>query len=231
MEKSWFYNARTVYWTALNPGTRFGIIYNMKANNSGIEGGKAGFIARVNVKCGDMLTPAIFEEIKNGVFRSEEYKEKIMPFLIEELGLTPEEFYSTEKYKPSKAIKQKAIPAAPVEPATITKPAPTEVYVQGKTPAPAPAPAPKQKTVSSKASAVVMTEKPKLCIDNHMEEGLIVVLKEEDGVLVLHIYSSDGENMKKSGSEWVYPVDVIANGFDTRVRRKELYKAVKVCKK
>ena len=93
MEKSWFYNARTVYWTALNPGNRFGIIYNMKANNIGIEGGKAGFIARVNVKCGDMLTPAIFEEIKNGVFRSEEYKEKIMPFLIEELGLTPEEFY------------------------------------------------------------------------------------------------------------------------------------------
>jgi hypothetical protein len=223
MEKGWFYNARTVYWTALNPGNRFGIIYNMKSNNIGIEGGKAGFIARVNAKCGDMLTPAIFEEIKNGVFRSEEYKEKIMPFLIEELGLTPEEFYSTEKYRPGKAAKAKAVAEVKVQNVPITKPAPTEVFIQGKTEAPVPKPKP--------APVTGQSDKPKLCIDNHMEEGLIVVLKEEDGVLVLHIYSSDGENMKKSGSEWVYPVDIIANGYDTRVRRKELYKAVKVVKK
>lgn len=194
----WLYKSRTAYWEIENPGKRYKALRIIK-NKAGEHAGKYTMEA-VASRVEDMNIQAM-RNVESGAQLSQDYLDKCIPLLVADLGLTMEQFNTTEKIrapKPEPEPEPEKKDSAPT-----LKP---EVAVRRER---------KPRTVKSadmKDATTVTTSKKEndgiSAVVNHTLEPMIVTIENGE----IHIWEDGKENLKKPRATWVAPADDIGRG-------------------
>lgn len=204
----WIYGARTAYWEMPDFGRRYQACRNIK-NRTDEFGGQYTLDAiteRVNNKAPGLITAKILKEVEMNLFRNETVKMQIIDILIEDLGLTAEQFWSSEKLRPTSSKPVKAAPTT-----IVSQTAAPKIDVK------APVPEAAVKVESAKPAPVAA--KPKhINIVNHISDSAFVLQFIGNEI---HIMEDTVKNGRRPCTVWVAPADI--KGGEEVVPRTSIY--------
>lgn len=197
----WLYKARRPYWEEAHPGKRYKMFRAIKNNATSGQ----YTLELISQRTG--ISAVSIRNLESGISldvpENKNYVENLLPKLIEDLGITEEQFNSDKKIKAPKVKKAPKVVAKTEvmkNPKDSTKSAPTKV------------------TRASKSTS----NSTELTVVNHTLETFVFLIKGDK----LHILDDSADSLKKNkGAVWVAPADDVGRGLKLMPRSTVLKKS------